>query len=281
MNIKALQKEYIQSLSRFYDADEAKAIFNLSVISILGINQSELLLPTDKELDTKDLDKLNKVLKELSTGMPIQQILGETIFYKLPFKITADVLIPRPETEELVDWMITELKDKNKSLLDIGTGSGCIPITLKKNLPQLDVSAIDVSANALSIAKENASLNKVEVNFIEADILNYSSDIKYDVIVSNPPYIREVEKADMHENVLAHEPHLALFVSDENPLIFYDAISDFALKNLNPNGYLFFEINEYLWAETLQILMDKRFKNIELKKDMQGKDRMVLARTNP
>ncbi|RNL52357.1 peptide chain release factor N(5)-glutamine methyltransferase [Pedobacter jejuensis] len=281
MNIKALQKEYIQSLSRFYDADEAKAIFNLSVTSVLKVNQSELLLPTDKELDTKDLDKLNKVLKELSTGKPIQQILGETIFYKLPFKITADVLIPRPETEELVDWIITELKDKNKSLLDVGTGSGCIPITLKKNLPQLDVSALDVSANALSIARANASLNKVEVNFIEADILNYTSDIKYDVIVSNPPYIRELEKADMHENVLAHEPHLALFVSDENPLIFYDAISDFALKNLNPNGYLFFEINEYLWVETLQILMDKRFKNIELRKDMQGKDRMVLARTNP
>jgi len=206
---------------------------------------------------------------------------AKLFFYGLPLKINEHVLIPRPETEELVDWVIKEVKHKKDSLLDIGTGSGCIPIAIKKNLPAISVSAIDISAEALKVASANALINGTEVNFIEADILSYSSDEKYDVIVSNPPYIRELEKADMHENVLAHEPHAALFVSDENPLIFYKTISDFAYINLNPNGYLFFEINEFLWEETLKILIDKGFKNIELRKDMQGKDRMIMARTNP
>ncbi|MCZ4222786.1 peptide chain release factor N(5)-glutamine methyltransferase [Pedobacter rhodius] len=281
MNIKALEQEYLQNLNEFYDADEAKAIFNLSVTSILKITQSKLLTQKNKALSVEELNALTEVLNHLKTGKPIQQVLGETVFYGLTFKINEHVLIPRPETEELVDWILREVKNLKKSFLDVGTGSGCIPVTVKKHLPNLDVSALDISANALKVAEANAKFNKTEINFIEADILNYPDNKKYDVIVSNPPYIRQLEKADMHKNVLAYEPHAALFVSDENPLIFYDAISDFALKNLNPNGYLFFEINEYLWAETLQILIDKRFKNIELKKDMQGKDRMILARTNP
>ncbi|GGI26130.1 peptide chain release factor N(5)-glutamine methyltransferase [Pedobacter mendelii] len=281
MNIKDLEKEYIQSLKHFYDAAEAKAIFNLSAISILKVTQSELLVQKDKLLSENHLKELINVLNGLKSGKPVQQILGKTIFYGLPLRINEDVLIPRPETEELVDWIIKEVKDKKKTILDIGTGSGCISVILKKNLPNLDVSALDISQGALKIAAENAKLNETEINFIEADILNYSSNDKYDIIVSNPPYIRELEKADIHENVLSHEPHTALFVSDENPLIFYDAISDFAIKNLNPNGYLFFEINEHLWSETLDILIAKHFKNIELKKDMQGKDRMIMARTNP
>ncbi|RZL18483.1 MAG: peptide chain release factor N(5)-glutamine methyltransferase [Pedobacter sp.] len=238
-------------------------------------------LASASKFDARPLLKLSKILTDLKTGKPVQQVLGETIFYGLPFKVTSNVLIPRPETEELVDWVINHVKDKKESLLDIGTGSGCIPIVLKKHLPHLNVSSIDISSEALKVAAENAQLNKININLIEADILKYSTDKMYDVIVSNPPYIRELEKAEMHENVLIHEPHTALFVSDENPLIFYKAIADFALSNLNPNGYLFFEINEYLWEETLQILIDKRFKNIELKKDMQGKDRMIMARTNP
>lgn len=281
MNIKALEKEYIQSLNQFYDTDEAKAIFNLAATSVLKVTQSELLINKENELLVKDSNKLAKILTDLKKGKPVQQVLGETIFYGLPFKITSDVLIPRPETEELVEWVINHVKDRKESLLDIGTGSGCIPIVLKKHLPHLSVSSIDISAEALKVATENMQLNKVDINLIEADILNYSTDKTYDIIVSNPPYIRQLEKADMHENVLTHEPHIALFVSDENPLIFYNAIADFALSNLNPNGYLFFEINEYLWEETIQLLIDKRFKNIELKKDMQGKDRMIMARTNP
>jgi len=281
MNIKELEKEYIQSLNQFYDVEESKSIFYLSATSILKVTQSELLLTKDRSLTEKETDNLIKVLNVLKTGKPVQQVLGETYFYGLPLKINEHVLIPRPETEELVDWVIKEIKDKKESLLDIGTGSGCIPIAIKKNLPTLNVSALDISAEALKVALANAVLNGTDVDFIEADILSFSSDTTFDVIVSNPPYIRQFEKADMHENVLAHEPHSALFVSDENPLIFYKSITDFAYSNLNPNGYLFFEINEYLWEETLQVLIDKGFKNIELKKDMQGKDRMIMARTNP
>ncbi|RZL59919.1 MAG: peptide chain release factor N(5)-glutamine methyltransferase [Pedobacter sp.] len=281
MNIKELEKEYIQSLIRFYDAEESKSILYFSASTILKLTQSQLLISKDKPLAVKDADKLIEVLKHLKTGKPVQQVLGESVFYGLRFNINDKVLIPRPETEELVDWVIKEIRDKKESLLDIGTGSGCIPIAIKKHLPEISVSALDISAEALEVAKSNAKLNNVEINFVEADILKYSVDKSYDVIVSNPPYIRQLEKADMHENVLAHEPHSALFVSDENPLIFYNAICDFAIKNLNPNGYLFFEINEYLWEETLQLLIDKHFKNIELRKDMQGKDRMIMARTNP
>ncbi|WP_316737234.1 peptide chain release factor N(5)-glutamine methyltransferase [Pedobacter aquatilis] len=281
MNIKDLEKQYIQSLSDLYGAEEAKALFNLSISNTLKLTQSEILLKQDKVLTVKQSDKLLKILEDLKTGKPIQHILGETFFYNLPFKVNENVLVPRPETEELVDWIIHEVKDSKRNLLDIGTGSGCIAVSLKKNLEHLDVSAIDVSGKALKVAQDNAKLNKVDVNFIEADILNYNSNEIYDIIVSNPPYIRELEKAEMHKNVLEHEPHNALFVPDENPLIFYSAIADFAIKNLNPSGYLFFEINEFLWEETLQILIDKQFKNIELKKDMQGKDRMIMARTNP
>jgi len=281
MNIKELEQEYIQSLNQFYDSEESKSIFYLAATSILKVTQSELLVKKDKVLAQKDTDALTKVLHTLKTGKPVQQVLGEAFFYGLSLKINEDVLIPRPETEELVDWVIKEIKDKKESVLDIGTGSGCIPIAIKKTLPSVKVSSLDISVQALKVATANASLNEADIEFIEADILNYSSDKKYDVIVSNPPYIRQLEKADMQENVLAHEPHSALFVSDEDPLIFYNAISDFALNNLNPDGYLFFEINELLWAETLQILIDKPFKNIELRKDMQGKDRMIMARTNP
>lgn len=281
MIIKEIEKEYIHSLSDLYGTDEAKALFILSTSNILKLTQSEILLKQDREVAVKESNKLLKILEDLKTGKPIQHILGETLFYRLPFIVNENVLVPRPETEELVDWVINEVKDSKKTLLDIGTGSGCIAITLKKNLQHLNVSAIDVSDKALSVAKDNAKLNKVEISFIETDILTYSTSERFDIIVSNPPYIRELEKAEMHKNVLEHEPHQALFVSDENPLVFYEAIANFAVKNLNPNGYLFFEINEYLWAETLQILINKQFKNIELKKDMQGKDRMIMARTNP
>ncbi|WP_231491815.1 peptide chain release factor N(5)-glutamine methyltransferase [Pedobacter sp. Leaf170] len=281
MNIKDLEKEYLQSLKDLYGAEEAKALFILSTSNIVKLTQSEILLKQDKVITVKQSDKLLKILEDLKMGKPIQHILGEAYFYNLPFRVNENVLVPRPETEELVGWIVTEVKQTKKSLIDIGTGSGCIAVSLKKNLSHLDVSALDVSEKALTVAQENANLNQAEINFIEADILSYTTSETYDIIVSNPPYIRELEKADMHQNVLEHEPHRALFVSNENPLIFYNAIADFALTNLNPNGYLFFEINEFLWAETLQILIDKQFKNIELRKDMQGKDRMIMARTNP
>ncbi len=207
------------------------------------------------------------------------------------------VLIPRPETEELVEWVIQKvesLKLKVKgsesktlhaprptlNILDIGTGSGCIAISLKKNLPDADITALDISSEALAIAQKNAVLNDVEVSFIEQDILtSHISHLTspYSILVSNPPYITQTEKAQMHENVLANEPHLALFVSNEKPLIFYEVIADFAINNLKEKGLLFFEINEYLGKETVNMLLVKGFNSIELKKDMQGKDRMICC----
>jgi release factor glutamine methyltransferase len=183
-----------------------------------------------------------------------------------------------------VDWIISDYNAQFSvnsigkiSILDIGTGSGCIPITLKKHLPNVEVFTLDVSADAIVVARQNALQIGVEINFIEADILKFKSQEKFDIIVSNPPYIRDLEKSDMHNNVLVHEPHIALFVSDENPLVFYKAIADFAKTNLNSNGQLYFEINEYLGSETVEMLKNKGFINIELRQDMQGKDRMVKA----
>ncbi|HEY0177791.1 MAG TPA: HemK/PrmC family methyltransferase, partial [Pedobacter sp.] len=188
--------------------------------------------------------------------------------------------IPRPETEELVDWILQETAMSAvpvDSILDIGTGSGCIAISLKKHLQDTAVTALDISAEALEVAKENAALNAAELNFIHSDVLEYSSPVKYSIIVSNPPYITEDEKAAMHQNVLLYEPHLALFVSNENPLVFYKSIADLALRHLQPSGKLFFEINEYLGKEMIEMLTDKGFTYIEMRKDMQGKDRMICC----
>jgi release factor glutamine methyltransferase len=281
MNSKLLEKEFIQRLKHLYGTEEAKSIFNLSASTILKVPYNELITKKDSEITDQDSKIILALLDKLKTGAPVQHVLGETVFYGLPIKVNSSVLIPRPETEELVEWVIEKVKSHKKLLLDIGTGSGCIPIALKKNMPDLEVSAIDISSEAIKVAEQNAGINKTDIKFIEADILNYKSDEEYDIIVSNPPYIRELEKADMHKNVLDFEPHNALFVSDENPLIFYKAIADFAITHLKPNGFLFFEINEYLWSETIDLLLERRFKNIELKKDMQGKDRMIMARTNP
>lgn len=190
-------------------------------------------------------------------------------------------LIPRPETEELVEWILInpEFKFQNPQFLDIGTGSGCIAISLAKNLPNAKVSALDISEEALKIAKGNAKLNKVEVDFFQTDILAAETlSKKYDVIVSNPPYVRELEKKQMQQNVLKYEPYSALYVKDEDPLLFYRAISRLAKNHLNPGGKLFFEINEYLAYEMTELLKAEGFKNIEIKKDIYGKDRMLKCK---
>jgi release factor glutamine methyltransferase len=217
-------------------------------------------------------------LDELKLGKPIQYILGECEFYGLNFKVNNDVLIPRPETEELVDLIIGENKNSKINILDIGTGSGCIAITLQKKLPLASVSAMDISENALALAKENALLNNVEINFLKDDALqlDHLKYSKFDVIVSNPPYIANAEKNEMSNQVLDFEPHLALFVEDIEPLIFYDKISGFALSNLSPKGKLYFEINQNLSAETLKLLLDKGF-TAEIIKDINGNDRIISA----
>lgn len=283
MKLKELAEQFRLDLASLYEENEAMAIFLLAIEHYLNISRTSYTLKKEDELSVKDIHLLQFAIDELKTGKPIQYSIGETYFYGLTFKVNEGVLIPRPETEELVDWVLEKVKimdPKPLRLLDLGTGSGCIAISLKKNLPKANVSALDISSKALTIAQENALLNDTEVNFFEADILNGATAIpasKYSILISNPPYITQTEKAHMHTNVLANEPHLALFVSNEEPLIFYKAIADFALINLETNGLLFFEINEYLGKEMIEMLRDKGFTNIELKKDMQGKDRMICC----
>lgn len=280
MKIGELAAHYELELGPLYESDEAKALFSIAAEQVLNLSAGKLILQKDNDISFINMQKLLSILNDLQIGKPIQHILAEAHFYGSVFKVNEHVLIPRPETEELVDWMISVCNDQQVgqiSILDIGTGSGCIPIVLKKFLKKAEVSTLDISAEAIVVAKENAEQIGVEINFIEADILTFKSEQKFDIIVSNPPYIRDLEKSDMHNNVLAHEPHLALFVRDDNPLVFYKAIADFAKTNLKPNGKLFFEINEYLGEETIAVLADKGFIDIELRQDMQGKDRMVSA----
>lgn len=295
MKFKQLAEKFKESLTSIYQEDEAQALFLTMLNHHLKFSRADYFLRKEDTISPDDLKNFEGILNELVAGKPIQYILEEAIFYGLPFKVNPSVLIPRPETEELVEWIIEEIKSYDlrftndaivnhqssiKNLLDIGTGSGCIAIALKKNLPNTKVYALDIAEDTLETAKQNAILNNVEVEFIKTDILTSSilrlpSSIS--IIVSNPPYIKEDEKPAMHKNVLANEPHRALFVSNENPLIFYDAIANFALQNLTENGLLFFEINEYLGKQTVDLLKDKGFKNIELRKDMQGKDRMICC----
>lgn len=281
MNFKQLSQHFTRELSGLYDHEEAVAIFAVVARQVSRFDRGKLSLNSSESVPEPDLVLYNGILKELKTGNPVQYVLGETLFYGLSFKVNPAVLIPRPETEELVEWVLESVAAEamcGLQILDVGTGSGCIAVVLKKHLDTAGVFALDVSKDSLSMASDNAIINEVVINFIEADIRKYSGRETFDVIVSNPPYITTNEKREMHENVLAHEPHLALFVSNEDPLVFYKAIADFALLNLKPDGFLFFEINEHLGKETVQMLNDKSFIDIELRRDMQGKDRMIKCR---
>lgn len=278
MKLSELEEYYQLELGQIYEEDETTALFSLAAEHVLQMTQIKLRMSRDNDLSHIHLQKMLSILNDLKMYKPIQHILGEAHFYGSVYKVNENVLIPRPETEELVDWIIADHSTrKDLNILDIGTGSGCIPISLKRFLPTAKVSSIDISEKALTVAIENAQALHTTVNFIQADILNYSSEDKLDIMVSNPPYIRDLEKEQMHQNVLSHEPHLALFVSNENPLVFYKAIADLAIKTLNPGGYLYLEINEYLGEETIDMLQGKGYSNIALRKDMQGKDRMIKA----
>jgi release factor glutamine methyltransferase len=228
----------------------------------------------------EELALWNSILEQLKLEIPIQYLLGSTSFYGLDFEVNENVLIPRPETEELVEWIIKGNPKiegfKDLKILDIGTGSGCIAISLAKNMPNAKVYAIDISEKALATAKKNALLHKVDVTFITQNILE-TEDLKqqFDIIVSNPPYVRNLEKQEIKKNVLDNEPHLALFVEDNDALLFYKKIATLAQKNLLENGQLFFEINQYLGKETITLLEKMNFKNIELRKDIYGNDRMI------
>lgn len=286
MELKYLANRFKTALSSIYDEDEASAIFLTTIAHVLHYSKGDYLLKKDEVLSLENTHKLEQILAELTTGRPIQYVLGEAHFYGLRFKVNESVLIPRPETEELVEWILSvcnlqfAAEHHHINLLDIGTGSGCIAIALKMHLPTAKVFALDIAGDSVAIAQENALLNHVDVELINDDILKPQQTtfkLQPTIIISNPPYIKEDEKPAMHHNVLENEPHRALFVSNENPLIFYEAIAEFALKSLTNQGLLFFEINEYLGKETVDLLNHKGFKNIQLKKDMQGKDRMICC----
>ena len=282
MILKEFKLFFNEALSAIYPKTEIDSFFFILMEEKLKLQRIDTVLKPDFLITKKNLIDLKTIVKRLQKEEPIQYIIGSTEFYGLPFLVDKNTLIPRTETEELVSWVLDEIKvlTNNKitelSILDIGTGTGCIPISLAKNLTSLNISAIDISPEALIIAKQNAILNKVRIAFIELDILGAKSlPQKYDVIISNPPYVRELEKEEIKNNVLENEPHLALFVADENPLIFYNKIADLAKQQLSINGMLFFEINQYLGQKTLNMLVNKGFKNIQLKKDLFGNDRMI------
>ena len=284
MILKEFKLFFNEALSAIYPKTEIDSFFFILMEEKLKLQRIDTVLKPDFLITEKNLIDLKNIVKRLQKEEPIQYILGSTEFYGLPFLVNENTLIPRTETEELIAWVIDEIKvlANNKitelSILDIGTGTGCIPISLAKNLTSLNISAIDISTEALLIAKQNAILNKVTIEFIELDILNAESlPQEYDIIISNPPYVRELEKKEIKNNVLENEPHLALFVADENPLIFYNKIADLAKQQLSKNGMLFFEINQYLGKETVNMLAEKGFKNIQLKKDLFGNDRMIKA----
>ena len=225
--------------------------------------------------------QIGEIVNRLLTHEPIQYILGEAYFYGLKFSVSPDVLIPRAETEELVDWIISEEKDPYKRLLDIGTGSGCIPISIDKNSATEQIEGWDISEEALKLARYNAERNSSKVQFSRHDIFDTTSvseSPKWDVIVSNPPYVLMEESALMEKNVTDFEPHLALFVPDNDPLIFYRAIAQFAAVHLQPHGSLYFEINEKMGEQTAGLLREHGFKDILTRKDLEGKDRMLRAR---
>ena len=288
MLLKDLQHIFHKELDAVYGKEEVDSFFFICTEHYLDLPRFQLTLQPEFTLNKSETNTFFKVLEDLTQQKPIQYILGETEFYGLPFKVNESVLIPRPETEELVDIIIrsnSELSEESQpKILDIGTGSGCIAISLAKNIPNAKVYALDVSDKALEVAKQNAKLNNVEVTFIEADILNERSwdlvfeHLEFNTIVSNPPYVRNLEKAEIKPNVLDNEPHLALFVEDDNPLQFYKAITNFAVNNLKPKGELFFEINQYLGNDTKQLLVDANFEAIELLKDLNGNDRMLKGR---
>ena len=281
--VKDVFTKYRTALQPLYDAQEADAIVLTVLKEVTGQSNAYLKAFPEYEITADVQTKLRQILDQLITGKPLQYVLGHTEFYGLPFKVNPSVLIPRPETEELVNWVLnSNLPPSAINILDIGTGSGCIAISLKKNLPNSPVWAMDVSATALKTAKENAALNSVKVNFIEADVLNSTQTFNllpstFNLLISNPPYVTPTDKQLMHTNVTDFEPHSALFVSQEDPLLFYKAIADLAIEKLVKGGLLFFEINESYGNEMLSMLTNKGFKEIELRKDMSGRDRMIKA----
>ncbi|MCW3784856.1 peptide chain release factor N(5)-glutamine methyltransferase [Plebeiibacterium sediminum] len=280
-NIRQLTTLFQSELKEIYAQEEIRNFIALIFDYKLSYSKVDLLMKQEDELAADIILFCEEALEKLKNHIPIQYIFGETEFYGLKFNVNPAVLIPRPETEELVHWIIEDCKTPDPEMLDIGTGSGCIPITLKKNIPDAKVKGWDISDEALTTARSNAALNNVMVDFCKQNALELKDvNEAFDIIVSNPPYVLEKEKELMHDNVLNNEPHLALFVPDNQPLLFYHAIAEFAKSNLKPSGKLYFEINEAFGDETVEMMEQLGFENIVLKKDLFGKDRMVRGEVN-
>ena len=275
-NVSNIIPYFIKQLKGIAQEREIISWSYISIDFLLGYNRSDCIMHANMDITSDISARIKQIIADLKTNKPIQHIIGEAEFYGLKFKVNEHTLIPRPETEELVQWI---LEHEFTSALDIGTGTGCIPIALKKN-KDAEISATDVSESALSVAKENAKINEVEINFLLQDILKTTTLPKVDVIISNPPYVLDMEKELILANVLDNEPHLALFVPDNNPLLFYKKIADLAFTSLSKNGLIFFEINERFGKETVAMLSAIGFVDIELKKDINDKDRMIKATKN-
>ncbi|RKR13398.1 release factor glutamine methyltransferase [Maribacter vaceletii] len=279
MLLREIKNIYELELKELYPITEIQSFFYLAIDFYLKLPRFVLATEPNLTITKEEEQPLFNALSKLKLQEPIQYILGTANFMDLDFVVDSNVLIPRPETEELVYWILEDVKKRSNQqirILDIGTGSGCIAISLAKNLPQAKVYAIDVSTGALQIAKKNATNNSVNIDFIKEDILQIKSiAVDFDIIVSNPPYVRELEKMEMAENVKKHEPDLALYVPDNKALMFYEAIGVFAKENLEEDGFLYFEINQYLGKEMKVLLEENNFSEIELRKDMFGNDRML------
>jgi release factor glutamine methyltransferase len=279
-----IRSYYCQQLFKFYDYRETEILIFMLIEEYTGISKADIFLNPEQPINESELLKIHFAVKDLKNYKPIQYILGKTEFYGFPIQVNPSVLIPRPETEELVDWVVHDTgRDQEYTAIDIGTGSGCIAIALKKTLPNIVVQAIDLSAGALEMAQQNALINHADVSFHHINFLDKNEWKNlgcYDIIISNPPYVRNIEKSHMKKNVLNYEPGNALFVDDENPLKFYICIAGFAQLNLNKNGSLYCEINQYLGDETFKLFENLGFKDIRLKKDLKGNNRFIKAVEN-
>ncbi|GAA4325952.1 peptide chain release factor N(5)-glutamine methyltransferase [Pontixanthobacter gangjinensis] len=279
MQVSQLKYQFQEALKDEFPQTEIDSFFYILTEHYLGLGRLDIALNPGVEVSEDQHQKFEKALLRLKDHEPVQHITGVAQFYGYSFRVNKSTLIPRPETEELVDWIISDHKDSRQRLeiLDIGTGSGCIPVSLAKELKNSQVSSFDISKEALDLARVNARENSVKIDFHEVNILETESlEAKYDIIVSNPPYVRELEKNAMHKNVLDHEPATALYVKDDDPLVFYRKIAELALDALKENGMLYFEINQYLGKETKQMLEELGFE-AELKKDIFGNHRLLKA----
>lgn len=261
------------------DDAEIRVTYRLMMDHYFGFSATDLALKRDHRFTESELVKIIHCVKRLLKHEPFAQIIGETEFYGLKFYVNQHTLIPRPETEELVEWVLNDWSNQTPTILEIGTGSGCIPIALKRNLSKSSITSYDVSKEALEVASKNAELNQVTVNFQEIDILTAVLDEnqKWDIIVSNPPYIAKQEMESMHQNVVDYEPHLALFVSDEDPLVFYRKIAEIGLQHLAKDGAIYVEINQYLSQRSVELFQTIGYSHVELRQDINGNDRMIKA----